>query len=173
MTIRPVDFNGMIQNTHEAATAKTNEDHKAVLQQQNVQAAVVREEQSASSTVRQMEESQQHEYNYEDGDGDGTGYDGHCRLRGAAYPAAVYGKVAALRAVHGHLLHYLYVLPGAHGESECHQSAGPGRPVSEAGNREENCRSDRHRGDCPHQRHGHGLQSAGHLRAGPDHQQLA
>lgn len=37
MSIRPVDFNGMIQNTHEVSQAKANEDNKANLQQQNVQ----------------------------------------------------------------------------------------------------------------------------------------
>ena len=67
MSIRPVDFNGMIQNTHEVSQAKANEDNKANLQQQNVQVAVMHEEQNASSMVQQMEKSQQHEYNYEDG----------------------------------------------------------------------------------------------------------
>ena len=41
MSIRPVDFNGMIQNTHEVSQAKANEDNKANLQQQNVQVAVM------------------------------------------------------------------------------------------------------------------------------------
>lgn len=79
MSIRPVDFNGMIQNTHEVSQAKANEDNKANLQQQNVQVAVMHEEQNASSMVQQMEESQQHEYNYEDGDG--RGYDAKGRKK--------------------------------------------------------------------------------------------
>ena len=60
MSIRPVDFNGMIQN---------------------VQVAVMHEEQNASSMVQQMEKSQQHEYNYEDGEGNGRGYDAKGRKR--------------------------------------------------------------------------------------------
>lgn len=81
MSIRPIDFNGMIQNTHEVASTKANEDNKANLQQQNVQVNVMHEEQTASSTVQQMEETQQHEYNYKDGDGDGRGYDAKGRKK--------------------------------------------------------------------------------------------
>jgi hypothetical protein len=77
MTIRPVDFNGMIQNTHEVSNAKTNEDNKPLLQQQNVQAAVVREEEASMTTVQDMEETQQQEYRYEDGEGNGQGYEGN------------------------------------------------------------------------------------------------
>lgn len=72
MSIRPVDFNGMIQNTHEVAHTKVNEDNKAALQQHNVQTAVVKEERQASSTVQDMEESRQHEYNYGEGGGNGA-----------------------------------------------------------------------------------------------------
>ena len=74
MSIRPVDFNGMIQNTHEVSHAKTNEDNKAALQQHNVQTAVVKEERQASSTVQNMKESQQHEYNYGEGGGNGAAF---------------------------------------------------------------------------------------------------
>ena len=62
MSIRPVDFNGMIQNTHEVASTKANEDNKANLQQQNVQVNVMHEEQK-------------------DGDGDGRGYDAKGRKK--------------------------------------------------------------------------------------------
>lgn len=73
MSIRPVEFSGMIQNTNEISHTKANEDNKANLQQQNIQATVVREEREASSTVQDMEEAQQHEYNYGQGGG-GAGY---------------------------------------------------------------------------------------------------
>ena len=81
MTIRPVDFNGMIQNTHEVSHAKVNEDNKAALQQHNVQTAVVKEERQASSTVQDMEESQQHEYNYGEGGGNGEASGGKKRQK--------------------------------------------------------------------------------------------
>lgn len=72
MTIRPIEFNGMIQNSNDVTHAKVNEDNKAALQQQNIQSAVVKEEQVASSTVLEMEEAQQHEYNYGEGGGNGS-----------------------------------------------------------------------------------------------------
>lgn len=81
MSIRPVDFNGMIQNTHEVSHAKANEDNKGILQQHNVQTAVVKEERQASSTVRDMEESQQHEYNYGEGGGHGAASGGKKRKK--------------------------------------------------------------------------------------------
>lgn len=80
MTIRPVEFNGMIQNTQEASNLKANEDNKATLQQQNVQVAVTQQEQASQSTVRQMENADHHEYNYEEG-ADGTGYDASGRRK--------------------------------------------------------------------------------------------
>ena len=69
MSIRPVDFNGMIQNTSEVSHAKANEDNKGLIQQQNIQSTVVKEEQQQSSTVRNLEESRQQEYNYKEGGG--------------------------------------------------------------------------------------------------------
>lgn len=81
MAIRPVEFNGMIQNTHEVSASKTHEDNKANLQQQNAQVLVQKEEQNARSTVQQMEESRQHEYDYKDGKGGGGGYDSRGRKK--------------------------------------------------------------------------------------------
>lgn len=37
MSIRPVDFNGMIQRTQDVSTLKQNEDNKPFLEQQNIQ----------------------------------------------------------------------------------------------------------------------------------------
>lgn len=37
MSIRPVDFNGMIQRTQDVSAMKQNEDNKPLLQQQNIQ----------------------------------------------------------------------------------------------------------------------------------------
>lgn len=75
MTIRPVDFNGMIQNTHEVSNAKANENNKPLVQQQNIQAAVVRQEEAAMSTVQTMEETSQ-EYGLGEREGNGSGYQG-------------------------------------------------------------------------------------------------
>ena len=43
MSIRPVEFNGMIQNTHDVSTVKQHEDNKMALQQQNVQTEMTKE----------------------------------------------------------------------------------------------------------------------------------
>ncbi len=77
MTIRPVELHGMIQNTQGATNAKTAEDNKPVLQQQNIQAEVARQEERAMSTVKTTEETQNNEYRYGDREGDGSGYQGN------------------------------------------------------------------------------------------------
>lgn len=50
MSIRPVDFNGMIQRTQDVSTMKQNEDNKPVLEQQNIQT------QFSKETVRHMQQ---------------------------------------------------------------------------------------------------------------------
>ncbi len=75
MSIRPVDFNGMIQNTHEVSTAKTQEDQKPVVQQQNIQSEFVKEEMHAQQQVGETEESRQEAFRYGDKKGDGSGYE--------------------------------------------------------------------------------------------------
>lgn len=50
MSIRPVEFNGMLQRTQDISTLKQNEDNKPMLQQQNVQT------QFAKETVRHMQQ---------------------------------------------------------------------------------------------------------------------
>lgn len=75
MSIRPVDFRGMIQNTQEISNVKANEDNKPLVQQQSIQVTVTKEAQQQSSTVRDMDETRQNEYDYEEGDGGGqSGY---------------------------------------------------------------------------------------------------
>ncbi len=71
MSIRPVDFNGMIQNTNEISHMKANEDNKAALQQEGIQTIVHRQEENATTTVHDMEDAGHHEYNYKDGKGNG------------------------------------------------------------------------------------------------------
>lgn len=74
MSIRPVDFRGMIQNSQEISNVKANEDNKPLVHQQNIQTTVAKEAQQQSSTVRDMEETRQQEYDYEEGDGRQSGY---------------------------------------------------------------------------------------------------
>ncbi len=50
MSIRPVEFNGMIQRTQDVSTMKQNEDNKPVMEQQNIQT------QFSKETVRHMQQ---------------------------------------------------------------------------------------------------------------------
>jgi hypothetical protein len=77
MSIRPVEFNGMIQNTHGVTSEKTHEDNKSFLQQQNAQTEAAKEQQAAMTTVKHMEETQKQEYRYRDKKGNGGGYEGN------------------------------------------------------------------------------------------------
>lgn len=49
MSIRPIDFNGMIQRTQDVSTLKQNEDNKPVMEQQNIQS------QFSKETIRHMQ----------------------------------------------------------------------------------------------------------------------
>jgi len=50
MSIRPVDFNGMIQRTQDVSAMKQNENNKPVMEQQNIQT------QFSKETVRHMQQ---------------------------------------------------------------------------------------------------------------------
>ncbi len=74
--MRPVEFNGMIQNTAELSMTKVTEDAKTSAMQQNVQATVEKQDKEQKNMVQQMENAQLREMDYENG-GDGTGYMGN------------------------------------------------------------------------------------------------
>lgn len=50
MSIRPVDFNGIIQRTQDVSAMKQNENNKPVMEQQNIQT------QFSKETVRHMQQ---------------------------------------------------------------------------------------------------------------------
>lgn len=77
MSIRPVVFNGMIQNTHDVANTKINEDNKPTIQQANITQTVEQEAEQKFNSVTEMENANQHEYRYGEGEGNGTGYEGN------------------------------------------------------------------------------------------------
>lgn len=76
MTIRPVDLNGMLQNTHEVSTIKNNEDQKPIVQQQNIGVLVSQQTREAGSKVQQADESAREDFRYDEREGDGSGYQG-------------------------------------------------------------------------------------------------
>lgn len=58
MTIRPVVLNGMIQRTDDVSVVKHQEDQKPVVDQQNIQVQMRKEEQQMTQTVRNASESE-------------------------------------------------------------------------------------------------------------------
>lgn len=58
MTIRPVVLGGMIQRTDDVGTIKHQEDSKPVVDQQNIQTQVQKEEQQKREQVKQAENSE-------------------------------------------------------------------------------------------------------------------
>lgn len=52
MSIRPVDFNGMLQRTDDVGVLKQHEDNKPVVDQQNIQAQVAKNEDAMLHQVK-------------------------------------------------------------------------------------------------------------------------
>ena len=65
MTIRPIDLNGTIQRTQDIGVLKQQEDAKPLVDQQNIQGAVVKEEKRLSSQVIETNETEKEEYRYD------------------------------------------------------------------------------------------------------------
>ncbi|MDD6381619.1 MAG: hypothetical protein PUG04_08085 [Lachnospiraceae bacterium] len=57
MSIRPVEFNGMIQNTQGASTQKAADDSRPAINQQNLSVTVSKEAEQAQQTVTKKNES--------------------------------------------------------------------------------------------------------------------
>lgn len=65
MSIRPVDFNGIIQRTQDIGTVKYQEDMKPVVDQQNIQAEVKKEEFRKSEQVQKKSDLEREEQRYD------------------------------------------------------------------------------------------------------------
>jgi hypothetical protein len=72
MSIRPVEFNGMIQRTEDISNLKHQEDSKPLVDQQNIQSQVERKEAAARHQVVKKENSSQAE-NHADAREEGRG----------------------------------------------------------------------------------------------------
>ena len=57
MSIRPIDLNGMIQRTDYVGSVKHQEDSKPLVDQQNIQAQVAKQEDAVRHQVTQYEDS--------------------------------------------------------------------------------------------------------------------
>ncbi|MCF0143460.1 MAG: hypothetical protein HUJ75_08805 [Parasporobacterium sp.] len=76
MSIRPVEFNGIIQNSHEISQTRTAEEHKPVLHQANISVEVDKNRDQKMRSVNDPNKSEQQEYRY-DRQGNGSGYQGN------------------------------------------------------------------------------------------------
>lgn len=79
MSIRPVDFNGMIQNTTEASASKTQEDQKPVVQQEVASVTISKEAQQQTTSVHQKATGDQERYELSDDESSGNQYSGNRR----------------------------------------------------------------------------------------------
>lgn len=72
MSVRPIDFNGMIQHTNEVSTQKTNEDNQGTHVQQNVSIQQDKNEQSQAHSVQTKDNAGGENYSL-NGEGGGNG----------------------------------------------------------------------------------------------------
>lgn len=76
MSISPINFNGMIQNTNEVSHAKANEDQKPMLQQDHLTHTVEKQQEQQSKQVNDLYKADREEERY-DREGNGKGYEGN------------------------------------------------------------------------------------------------
>lgn len=76
MSISPLNFNGMIQNTNEVSHTHSAEDQKPLLQQENLTHEVDKQQEQQSKQVNNLYKSEKKENQY-DREGSGKGYQGN------------------------------------------------------------------------------------------------
>ncbi|MBQ6464233.1 MAG: hypothetical protein IJJ59_12985 [Pseudobutyrivibrio sp.] len=76
MSISPINFNGMIQNTNEISHTKANEDQKPLLQQSVLTDTVEKQQEQKAHQVNDTYNAKRTEYSY-DREGNGKGYEGN------------------------------------------------------------------------------------------------
>ena len=98
MSVRPVDFNGMMQNQQNVSTVKHSEDQKPILQQQQAFQTVEKQEKASARQVVNKDDLNKEEYRFDARDGSKNEYqnnqkkkkvkqkekmeDGHVRIKG-------------------------------------------------------------------------------------------
>ena len=76
MSISPINFNGMIQNTNEVSHTKATEDQKPMLQQSNLTHAVDKQQEQQARQVNDLYKTDREDERY-DREGNGRGYEGN------------------------------------------------------------------------------------------------
>jgi hypothetical protein len=80
MSISPINFNGMIQNTNEISHTKANEDQKPMLQQAVLTETVEKQQEHQAHQVNDTHNAKRAEDNL-DREGNGRGYEGNKKRR--------------------------------------------------------------------------------------------
>lgn len=65
MSIRPIDFNGMVQRTQDVSTVKQNEDNRPNLQQQVLSTQIQKDTDQNLHQVNQSEDAQNYQKKYD------------------------------------------------------------------------------------------------------------
>ena len=76
MSISPINFNGMIQNTNELSHTKAQEDQKPMLEQQNLTHTVDKQQEQQAKQVNDLYKADREDDRY-DREGNGRGYEGN------------------------------------------------------------------------------------------------
>lgn len=98
MSVRPVDFNGMMQNQQNVSNVKHSEDQRPVLQQQQAFVTVAKQEEASARQVVNKDDLDREDYRFDARDGSKNEYqdnrkkkkvkqkekmeDGHVRIKG-------------------------------------------------------------------------------------------
>jgi hypothetical protein len=77
MSVRPVEFNGMLQNQQGVSNVKQNEDQKPVLQQQQALVTVTKQEETAAHQVVNKDDPEREQYRFDARDGGKNQYQGN------------------------------------------------------------------------------------------------
>lgn len=77
MSIRPVEFNGMIQQTHDVSTLKQNEDNRPLVQQHNIQIQEQQQEERVQSQIQKSDQKKKEEYRYDKKEHGSNSYGGN------------------------------------------------------------------------------------------------
>ena len=98
MSVRPVDFNGMMQNQQNVSSVKQHEDQRPLLQQQQAYQTVTKQGEASARQVVNKDDPNREEYRFDARDGSKNEYqsgqrkkkekqkekmeDGHVRIKG-------------------------------------------------------------------------------------------
>ena len=65
MSIRPVEFTGMVSRSQDISTIKQNDDNKPIFQQQNLAGKIEKDTQHDLKQVKHGEDAEQHQKKYD------------------------------------------------------------------------------------------------------------